>query len=190
MGFLGAVYEWGGTKRSPSLSHISYNVETWHSYNLPKEDSKNIWITWHTHWVLLTSAFSHLKSANFAIPRNIARYRLHFGTLFLILLIFFESLKIVLINMVTILMMSAKMATPGLLKITVFWNKGYDVIISVHDVTNKILSRDSNYIIDVVMWPKFGNSSISMRKVIITSILWEFDKKIRFFWWVVLVQVQ
>ena len=68
-------------------------------------------------------------------------------------------------------MMSAKMATPGLLKITVFWNKGYDIIISVYDVTNKILSRDSNYIIDVVMWPKFGNCSISMRKVIITSIL-------------------
>ena len=68
-------------------------------------------------------------------------------------------------------MMSVKMATPGLLKITVFWNKGYDVIISVDDVTNKILSRDSNYIVDVVMWPKFGNSSISMREVIITSIL-------------------
>ena len=68
-------------------------------------------------------------------------------------------------------MMSAKMATPGLLKITVFWNKGYDVIISVDDVTNKILSRDSNYIVDVVMWPKFGNSSIYMREVIITSIL-------------------
>ena len=73
--------------------------------------------------------------------------------------------------MVTILMMSAKITTPGLLKIRVFWNNGYDVIISVHDVTNKILSRDSNYIIDVVMWPKFGNCSISMRKVIITSIL-------------------
>ena len=73
--------------------------------------------------------------------------------------------------MVTILMMSAKITTPGLLKIRVFWNNGYDVIISVHDVTNKILSRDSNYIIDVVMWPKFGNCSISMRKVIIASIL-------------------
>ena len=67
--------------------------------------------------------------------------------------------------------MSAKMASLGLLKIKVFWNKGYDVIISVHDVTNKILSRNSNYIVDVVMWPKFGNSSISMGEVIITSIL-------------------
>ena len=42
----------------------------------------------------------------------------------------------------------------------------------VHDVTNKILWRDLNYIVDVVMWPKFGDSSSSsMREVIITSIL-------------------
>ena len=54
--------------------------------------------------------------------------------------------------MVTILMMPAKITTPGLLKIKVFWNKGCDVIIFVYDVTNKILSRDSNYIIDVAMW--------------------------------------
>ena len=67
--------------------------------------------------------------------------------------------------------MSAKMATPGLLKITLFWNKGYDIITSVQDVSNKILSRDSNYIVDVVMWLKFGNSNISMREVIIISIL-------------------
>ena len=51
---------------------------------------------------------------------------------------FFNSLKIVLINMITILMISAKMATLGFLKITVFWNKGYDVVMSVYDVTNKI----------------------------------------------------
>ena len=67
--------------------------------------------------------------------------------------------------------MSAKMATPGLLKTTVFWNNGYDVIISVDDVTNKILSRDSNYIVDLFIWPKFGNSSISMKEVITISIL-------------------
>ena len=47
--------------------------------------------------------------------------------------------------------MSAKITTPGLLKIRVFSNSDYDVIIFVHDVTNKILSRDSNYSIDVVM---------------------------------------
>ena len=59
-------------------------------------------------------------------------------------------------------MMSAKMATPGLLKITVFWNKDYEVIISVDGVTNKILSRDSNYIVDVFM-----------QSLVTVSSLWE-----------------
>ena len=36
-------------------------------------------------------------------------------------------------------MMSAKMATTGILEITVFRNESYDVTISVDDVTNKIL---------------------------------------------------
>ena len=65
--------------------------------------------------------------------------------------------------MVTILMMSAKMATPDLLRIKTFWKKYYDVIIGFHG--NKILSRDSNYNVNVVMWQKFGNSSISVREL-------------------------
>ena len=73
--------------------------------------------------------------------------------------------------MVTTLMMSTKMATLGLLKVKVYWNKGYDVIIFIHDVKIKISSLESIYIVDIVMWPKFGNSSVSMREVIITSIL-------------------
>ena len=40
--------------------------------------------------------------------------------------------------MVAILMMTVKLATPGLLKIKLFSNKDYDVIASVHDVTNTI----------------------------------------------------
>ena len=73
--------------------------------------------------------------------------------------------------MVIILMMSAKLATLGLLKVKKFWNRGFDVKIFIHDVFNKILSVDSNYIVDVVMWPKFGNFGISIREVIITSFL-------------------
>ena len=53
--------------------------------------------------------------------------------------------------MVKILMMSAKKTTPGLLKIKVFQNKGYYVIYFVYDATSKILSHESNYIVDVVM---------------------------------------
>ena len=53
--------------------------------------------------------------------------------------------------MVKIRMMSAKMAALALLKIKLFLNKGYYVIYSVYDFTNKILSHDSNYIMDAVM---------------------------------------
>ena len=69
--------------------------------------------------------------------------------------------------MIKILMMLAKMATPALLK----RNTGYYVMYCVYDVTSNILSHDSTYIMGVVMWPKFGNSSISIRENIITSIL-------------------
>ena len=42
----------------------------------------------------------------------------------------------------------------------------------VHDVTNKILSRDPNYFVNLVVWLKFGHSSIIVREVIITLILY------------------
>ena len=51
--------------------------------------------------------------------------------------------------MVRILMMSAKLAAPGLLKIKIFRDKRHDVIIPDYDVTNKILSCDSNDIVDI-----------------------------------------
>ena len=63
------------------------------------------------------------------------------------------------------------MATPALLKWKVFWNKGYYVIYSAYNVTSKILLHDSSYIMNVAMWPKFGNSRICIKEVIITSIL-------------------
>ena len=56
-----------------------------------------------------------------------------------------------LIHMVTILIMSAKMAALGVLKINVFLNKVYGIIASVHDVTNRILSHVANYFVDVVL---------------------------------------
>ena len=83
--------------------------------------------------------------------------------------------------MVVVSMMSVKLATLGCLKIKVFRKKGYDVIVSVHIVTSKVYLCDSNCIGDVVMWPKFGNSSISMKEVIITPILYGFDQKKQFF---------
>ena len=85
--------------------------------------------------------------------------------------------------MVAVLMISAKLATLGLLKMKVFWSIGYDTISFVHDLTNKILSCDSNYIVDVVMWQGDQSliTSIFMSEVIITWILWGFGQKKQFF---------
>ena len=47
--------------------------------------------------------------------------------------------------------MSAELATVGLLKRKIFRNKGHDVIIFVRKVNSKVLWRDSNYIVDVIM---------------------------------------
>ena len=78
---------------------------------------------WNQHFSREISKFCYIKKY---------RYILHFGTEFLIILNFPESLKICLINLVIILMMS------GLVNITVFWNKRYNLIISVDEVTKKI----------------------------------------------------
>ena len=58
-----------------------------------------------------------------------------------------------------------------------------DVIIYIHDATNEILSSSSNYIADIVMWPNFGHSSIFMREVIISQIIYEFVQKTDFEGW-------
>ena len=123
---------------------------------------------------LLSSADISIFSSEISKFCHIRKYicKLYFGTYFISnSLNFFESLKTFLINMVTILMVPAKLATRSLLKIQIFQNKGYDFIISDYDPTNKILLRDSNYIVDAVMKLTFGNSSVSMREVIIRSIL-------------------
>ena len=67
--------------------------------------------------------------------------------------------------------MSVNLTTPSLLKRKIFRNESYDVIIFDYGATKKVLSRDSDDIVDLVLRPKFGNSSVSVREVIIISIL-------------------
>ena len=71
--------------------------------------------------------------------------------------------------------MLAKLSILHLLKIKTF-KKSYDIIIFVHDVTNKV-SRDSNHTVNVVIWSRFGNSSISMREITKTSNICGFEQK-------------
>ena len=154
MGIFGAAHRKGGGAKRPPLPNICHTYPTMIKLGTVIPYLKEIQklyesrdttpdFCWHQH-------FFHWKSANFVISRktDIDCILVHNFNFFLA---FLKSLKIFLINLIIILMMSAKMATPGLLKITVFWNKGYDVIISVDEVTNKILSRGSNYIVDAFM---------------------------------------
>ena len=64
-------------------------------------------------------------------------------------------------------MMSAKLITLGLLKTQIFWDKVYDVIFSVYDVANTILSREFDDNVDVIMWSRFDNYSIPITEVTI-----------------------
>ena len=81
---------------------------------------------------LLTPAFFHPISSIFVLSRNtdIDYILIHN------LITFIESLKIVLTNMIIVLKISANLATLAPLKIKVFQNKGYGIIIFVHDVTS------------------------------------------------------
>ena len=72
-------------------------------------------------------------------------------------------------------MMSAQLLLPGLYEVNIFQNKGYDIIFVEYFVNNKMLSGDWNYTV------KIDNSSISIKEVIITSMLWGFDQKNHFF---------
>ena len=81
-------------------------------------------------------------------------------------------------TIVTISTMLAKLATLG--------NKSCDVMISAHDVTNRLLPRGSNYIADVAMWPRFG---LFERRYNNLKFI-KFDQKKQFLWGVFLVEVQ
>lgn len=53
--------------------------------------------------------------------------------------------------MISIFTMSTKLATQSLIKIKWFGNEGYEIIVFVFDVTNKILSHESNVVVLVVI---------------------------------------
>ena len=88
----------GGQKGLHSLKFATHILQWWNlaSYTLHKKEPKNIWITWHTPCVVLTSAFFHRKSANLAIFKNtdidcILAHNLRFFKLFLSLRRFFNK---------------------------------------------------------------------------------------------------
>ena len=88
--------------------------------------------------------------------------------------------------MVATLMMSTKLATLGLFKLNLFRNKAFGVLISVLDVTNKILSRDLIHIkgltkkyniFEWCSWFKFNNLGLAPRYCI--EILQQCGKRVK-----------
>ena len=140
-----------------------------------KKIQENIWITWHASRVLLS--FFPQKSSNFAISRNTDIDWYIISNCFKFFLFFKDYFTKHCYNFGDV----RKNTRSRFLKIKEFWNKGYGVITYVHNVTNQFLLYDSNYIADMSMWTKFGNSNISITEFIITSILWGFDQKKHFF---------
>ena len=69
--------------------------------------------------------------------------------------------------------MPTELATPDLLKGKVFWNKGFEWIIYIHDSTIKISSRFSDV-------SKFWLFSIFMREVVVSQIIYGFVQKADF----------
>ena len=53
-----------------------------------------------------------------------------------------QFLEVALTSVVAILFILGKLATLGLLKVTDFWDKSYDVITYIYEVINKILTCD------------------------------------------------
>ena len=133
MPFWMLLTDWGGGL--PKIYHTYRTMMKLGSYTLPKEDAKNMN---QLAWPLSPADISIFFSGNEQIflyqeiQTQIAFWDI-FPNSFN-----FRVFKDCLNKHVTILMMSRKLATLGLLKIKLFWNKGYGVIISVHDVSNKI----------------------------------------------------
>ena len=109
------------------------------SYTLPEEDPKNILLTWHAPCILLTSGFFHRKSANFIISRNIdIDCILIHNFCFFIFFYFFYFFEDFFNKSCYNFHDFSKNGYHRLLKITVFWNNVYDIVIPFDDVTNKI----------------------------------------------------
>ena len=120
MGFSGLFTDGGGKKTS--LLKICHTYPTMMKLGkviLTLRRSKK-YVNHIKH--LLSSAVISISSpeiCNFRYTKEY-KHRLHFNIQFLILLSLFESLKVVLINMASILMMSARFATLGLSKTEYF----------------------------------------------------------------------
>ena len=110
------VWEWA--KIPPSLKSVVIFPQWWNFVQLCLtliRSKKNVRITWHTPWVLLTLAlFQQILLYQKMLIYIAFRYIISNS------FNFFKSLKVVLIKMIMILLMWAKLTSLGLLKVRYF----------------------------------------------------------------------
>ena len=141
MGFFGAAHGWGGPKR-PTLPKICHTYPTMMKLGAVIPYLKRIREIYGSRDTSLEFCW-HQQFFNG--NQQILRYQeihvqIAFWYKFSNFFNFSWVFKCFFNKKVKILMMSAKMVTSGLLNTKVFWNKGYDVIIYIYDVTKKIIT--------------------------------------------------
>ena len=127
---------------------------------------QKICFTWQSPWVLLTQFHWKSNFANQEIPIwHIISNSFNFFR------VFKDSFNKPGCNFDDV----SKKGSIGLYKVKVFWNKDYDMNFSPW-------RHQQNFITSLKLyWPMLGNSSISLKEVIITSIPYGFDQKNHFF---------
>ena len=73
----------------------------------------------------------------------------------------FKFQKVYLINMITILIISTKLAAPGCYQINLVRSQSLLIALPA-----KTVPHDSNYTLYMLLWLRFGNSSISLTKIV------------------------
>ena len=153
------------------------------------------WIYWFIFFyvtvISVTNRISITNSSVVKIPNLVMNYKsepvemnfvtvnfINFELKFVIILTFISWFQYSFVfDLIAILTRTARTDTPGLLKIILSWKNVNDVIISIHEVINKTSLYDANYIVDMVVKPKFGDTSISMTEISKISVFKIFSEK-------------
>ena len=140
MSIFRAAHGWGRAKRpSPSLKSVTHILQWWNLAQLYLTQRRSKKYMNHVTHPLSSADISIFSPeiSKFCYIKK-CRYRLHFGpqfNFFNFCWVFKDFLNKTGYNFDDV----SKKGYLGLLKINIFWNKGYDIIIPVDDITNKIL---------------------------------------------------
>ena len=146
MGFFEAAHVWrgGGGKKPPYLKSVTHILQWWSLAHLYLSQGRSKKYMNHMKHTLIFADISVFLSeiSKFCYIKKY-RYKIVFwyviSIYFTFSWVFIDFYKKHCYNFDDV----SKTAAAALLKIKIFWNKGYYAIYSAYDVTNKILSHHS-----------------------------------------------